>query len=84
VTVSQPQVTTIFTGTVLAVRLLEADDIRRRGHVSHDVSVDHSHSHRHDRLPSAHMVTHDDERPHINTITPGAYEPPMVVDIHQG
>jgi hypothetical protein len=83
VTFFPPQAPTIFTGTVLAVRLLNADYIRGRLHVFHDVPLDHSHSHCHDRLPSTHMVTHDDERPHNNIITPGAYEPTVVVDIHQ-
>ena len=82
-TVFPPQAPTIFTGTVLAVRLIKADYIRRRMHVFHDVPLDHGHSHRHDRLPSAHMVTHDDEYPHNNTAPPGAYEPTVVVDIHQ-
>jgi hypothetical protein len=83
VTVFPPQAPTIFTGTVLAVRLIKADYIRRRLHVFHDVPLDHSHSHRHDRLPSAHMVTHGNECLHNNTVTPGAYEPTVVVDIHQ-
>jgi hypothetical protein len=83
VTVFPPQAPTIFTGTVLAVRLIKADYIRRRLHVFHDVPLDHSHSYRHGRLPSPHMVTLDDEYAHNNTVTPGSYEPPVVVDIHQ-
>ena len=82
-TVFPPQAPTIFTGTVLAVRLIKADYIRRRLYVFHDVPLDHSHSHRHDRLPSAHMVTLDDEYPHNNTAPPGAYKPTVVVDIYQ-
>ena len=82
-TVFLPQALTIFTGTVLAVRLIKADYIRRRLHVFHDVPLDHSHSHRHDRLPSAHMVTLDDEYARNNTVIPGTYEPTVVVDIHQ-
>jgi len=45
--------------------------------------LDHSHSHRHNRLPTAHMVTLDDEYAHNNTVTPGSYGPAVVVDIHQ-
>lgn len=29
------------------------------------------------------MVTLDDEYAHNNTVTPGTYEPTVVVDIHQ-
>jgi homoaconitase/3-isopropylmalate dehydratase large subunit len=82
-TIFPPQTTPCITGTVLAVRLIEADYIRRRCHVFHDVPFDHCHSHRHDRLPSTHMVTHDDARPHNHTVASGAYEPTVVVDIHQ-
>jgi hypothetical protein len=83
VNVFPPQAPTIFTGTVFAIRLIKADYIRRRLHVFHDVPLDHSHSHCHDCLPSAHMVTLDDEYARNNTVRPGTYEPTVVVDIHQ-
>jgi hypothetical protein len=61
VTIFTPQATPCITGTVLAVRLIKTDYIRRRLHVFHDAPLDHGHSHRHDHLPSAHMVTLGDE-----------------------
>lgn len=56
-TVFPSQAPTIFIGTVLALRLIEADDIRRRLYVFHDVPLDHRDPHHHDRLHSSHMVT---------------------------